>query len=949
MPRRKIPLAWGEGLDRERGLMTVSPSTFFDLRNVLLHEGKLIVRPGFSGVGEFDEVDRIVGGTALRGSKIGVVVGYSTSSQRVYTYLVSPNGQQSDLIGEWEHDQGGWGSALPRIITAEVRGQVFMAHDQELVARRAATLVYNPNQAPTLSFLSKDFTGGESAGESAAESDTGDRIRFRGVVRHLQYLFGWGWGSADETRPELIRNSLAGQPTQFEDRAYFFPGDRGDPVIACAPAGNVLLAFKRTETYAIIGYSPRNFGANLVDPRYGLVSSRAWVNVGGQTIAWSDEGPRVWGGAGPSNGIEIPLGLREWEPTDLVAEGDQLDAWGLYVPDERVALFRFGRRLYALTARVQGGWRWSWSELGFDAYCGFTLFAGVEPAVAPPGYPTYLPADGSRGEPATEPAGTYADIGVKHTNQDGDETLEIWMAEFVEAGAGEYSESVIGGAPSAYLRMDTDATTVPDASGNGRPGASVVASATDEGLFPGSLTSRVFDGDSDKRVIVARDLGDDWMDADGYYVECWVEATAAVDQAQAIVGLDFAWLRTLSDGTVQLVQRWDGAGSGFNVRTLQNPAGGNLVLAPGERWFIGFWVNNNGDPAPTPGNWIEVGGGGVSGTSTGPGGTTAKPYVDQDFIVGGGGEFTDPPPLESMLVDEVAVWAGIAAAAAEDLFDAHWAARTGVEVAEADLEWFLARSITVSPGSTQQVRVSELDSGKTYLVALRYRRGLEYNAGAEDGDDPTTWPSISQGELTTTADPPAINSATWSRTASDAERITLEIAPEAGLEDLAIQVFRRQGVAGDWTEIDEIAGTHAATFEYVDDTISGELIYQYAVSTADGALSALTQVWSGPAATPSYSYDAAAGAGYLVGFSTTDGELETELHDRYDDNGGIEAFSLRATAAATETEVESGVLSNIPSPDLTFAAKLRHKETKFTVDDYGQFGNEFNVTVPESE
>jgi hypothetical protein len=294
---------------------------------------------------------------------------------------------------------------VPRVIMTEVFGRVFMAHDQSLVTRRAPTLYYDPlTGAALLNVLTATFAGTSTesvaeSGESAESVVVANAIRFRGVVRHLAYLVGWGFGTATEVRPEMVRISMPGDPTTFDENHYWIAGDRRDPVLACGPTGvlggegAILNVWKGLETHAIFGYDRATFGIRLIDPRHGIVASRAWVNIEGFAVAWAEEGPRVWQGLGPSESLEIPLALDAWEPDDLVAEGEVADAYAFYVPRRRVAWWVFGRRVYAVTARIQGRWRWSYQTLGFASYGAMTLFEPTEEQLAPTGFPEYVPPE----------------------------------------------------------------------------------------------------------------------------------------------------------------------------------------------------------------------------------------------------------------------------------------------------------------------------------------------------------------------------------------------------------------------------------------------------------------------------------------------------------------------------------------------------------------------------
>ncbi len=409
----RVVMPFGGGLDRESGVLAMRPATFEDIQNVLLHQGKAIVRPGFNTTlslldDEGAEVSHVLQGEALESARVGVAVAYQQATEKVFVYVVAAEGTSATLIDEWVHDQGGWGSSPPVIVMAESYGNMFMAHDEPVVLNRAQTIYYDG----ALNDLQGDF---EDAGAH--------NIRFRGVVQHLNYLGGWGYGNETLDRPELVRFSVAGDPTTFQPNHYLVIGDRGVPVTNCGKAGArgiYLQVLKETSGYVIVGSSRSNFGWFEVDPNFGCLNSALSTELGGDLFAWSAEGPRAWHGLGPSEEVSIPLDLAGLEPADLVAEGELKRAFAHYIPRLRIVAFVFGRRMYALTARIEGDYKWSYWPLAFEPFCGFTLFPGSTLLEAPTGYPFYS---------ASVTGGTSSVISIANIDQDGDETLEAWVEE----------------------------------------------------------------------------------------------------------------------------------------------------------------------------------------------------------------------------------------------------------------------------------------------------------------------------------------------------------------------------------------------------------------------------------------------------------------------------------------------------------------------------------------
>jgi hypothetical protein len=471
-PILKIP--FGLGLDRETGVMTTSPSSMEDLRNVFLHEDKILMRRGFLERltltdGSGNPMTHTLAGQALRQRREAIVVGYNDVLGEVHVFAVDQSALTQTHLGEWtsgRYDDGvtppygneifplAVGSPPPKISMTEVGGRVFMAHDIADVALRARTVFVStqthgdPLSAPddTIFFLpdeSAQYVFPEEDDYTAnptplydlvtdfANSDglPDEPIHFRGVTRHLDYLVGWGWGSYDGVtgladRVEYVRFSKPAEPTVFTQMDYALVGDRGDPVVSCMPVGpsrgGSLLCFKETETYHIIGSSPATFGTFLLDQLHGMSASRAAVNVSGAVFFWSHEGPRFFDGSGPSQSLDIPLELIFPEPSSLIPEGPLDDAFAAYLPTYRVVLWVFGQRVYALTIRVGGNWKWSYWELGFPARSAWYMPpTGFGLLSAPTGFPS-SPVASSIDD-------TTADITWDNNAQTGNETVEIWI------------------------------------------------------------------------------------------------------------------------------------------------------------------------------------------------------------------------------------------------------------------------------------------------------------------------------------------------------------------------------------------------------------------------------------------------------------------------------------------------------------------------------------------
>lgn len=211
--------------------------------------------------------------------------------------------------------------------------------------------------------------------------DIGDQdgIRFRGVVEHLgAFLGGWAYGSELETRSDLVRMSMPGQPTTFRLKDYDSFGQKGDPVVGCFSTGRTLLVYKGEETWEQFGTNRSNFGKRQLDTKVGLLASRLAIVVDGACVAWSHIGPRVSDGSPPVD-LSIPLALYAPAPTDLVAEGDSVYAFAVLLPNRNELRFHFGRRYYAYSLITK---RWSYGEMNVAPTCGFLLPGGDSSSVS---------------------------------------------------------------------------------------------------------------------------------------------------------------------------------------------------------------------------------------------------------------------------------------------------------------------------------------------------------------------------------------------------------------------------------------------------------------------------------------------------------------------------------------------------------------------------------------
>lgn len=439
--RRKLPIPFGQGLDRASGVSVKQPTLFEDLRNVFLFAGKAQIRKGTEFTATLQDntpadLDMVLQLAPLRTEGAAMGVGFDTTSKEAFLNRLSILGTNAtpvpsaDTNGRLFLLDGAATFDPPVVHMVDTFGRMYIAHDEPLLASRNATRVYNPNAAPQIDDLTGDLD----------DDGISEPIKFRGITRHLSYLVGWGYGTdADQDRPDIVRVSLAGDPDIFDPRHFFKAGQRSEPVLTCRTAGNLLLVFKETETYEIFGYSPETFGIRPADTLFGCVGSRLAVTIANTVFFWSTQGPRMSSG-GESIDLAIPLDIGGPDPATLVAESDPEEAFAVYSALDRVVMWVWGRRVYALSIRMPQEIRWSYYELGANAepFSGAEFFSTLATGgggAAPVGWPRVGGADGGAlGPPPALPVSGDTSITFElHNNGGGglgsNEVLEVHVKD----------------------------------------------------------------------------------------------------------------------------------------------------------------------------------------------------------------------------------------------------------------------------------------------------------------------------------------------------------------------------------------------------------------------------------------------------------------------------------------------------------------------------------------
>lgn len=423
MSEFEVAFEFGGGLDRASGVAVASPARMRDLRNVYLYSGKVQARRGYARTDERGLVvpdgtpcDSVLALQEVRQEFSAIAVGHVAATGGVHVFRVSDVAANAEYLGQWFTARSG---VTPRVIAAEMYGKVFLAHDEPKTSRRARTIYYDSAQTPVLAALRANLA------RITPEPAPLPEVKFRGVVAHSGYLWGWGYGtSAQEHAPATLRNSKPGEPSVFEPDSSGNFGSGGDAILCCGSAGGGLMVQKGSETHLLQGYSNETFSPRLIDARYGAVASRVGVQHGGAWYTWTAEGPRVSEGGGALVDLALPLDLGGPGVAALAAEGALADGFALYVPERRLVQWYFGRRVYTLSLYDPSAPAWSYVEIPAEANCGAVL--AIPSAEAPSSAPRALAASGVGDTTAALNWSNDGDANGTADN-DGDETIEVWL------------------------------------------------------------------------------------------------------------------------------------------------------------------------------------------------------------------------------------------------------------------------------------------------------------------------------------------------------------------------------------------------------------------------------------------------------------------------------------------------------------------------------------------
>lgn len=407
-----LPVPFGSGVDRASGSTIAEGTDFRDLRNVLLHAGKAGLRQGLlrkltlsalpSGAGITDVLEV----TPLKSLGIGAAVAYNAVTRTASIWLLSGDATSAQYVADlWTVDVN---APFPKVLTADSYGKLVIAHDEAIYAFRQNTKVYDPI-AVSVTDLTADLN---TASPGALP------VKFRGVERWLNYVVGWGYGTEDDgDRPEIVRISIAADPTNFLPNYYFVAGQRGDPIVRCSRSINGLLVCKPTESYLVFGSDRATFGIKPIDDHYGIIGSHLSVTVGGINYRWAVEGPRKSDG-GPSTDIALPLDIGGTLPDALADPSIGDYAFAAYTSKEREVLFVFGRWAYVLHLKDVNNLRWSYRPFSAEIACFGELLDTGGSTLGSPLVPTVT---------AVVAGGPSLDVSYTASGAPTNERVEVWL------------------------------------------------------------------------------------------------------------------------------------------------------------------------------------------------------------------------------------------------------------------------------------------------------------------------------------------------------------------------------------------------------------------------------------------------------------------------------------------------------------------------------------------
>lgn len=258
-------------------------------------------------------------------------------------------------------------------------------------------------------------------------------------------------------------------------------------------------------------------------------------------------------------------------------------------------------------------------------------------------------------------------------------------------------------------------------------------------------------------------------------------------------------------------------------------------------------------------------------------------------------------------------------------------------------DWILEAEgdVDVDEASQQDFLLESLVTGDDYVAQIRLKRASRYRAGYLTAD-PDTWPESSRCEFTPGAlegvDAPEMVSGVWTRTATDATNIALQINAFDLTKDL--KVFRN-GV-----EIGVIEQPHVNPVAFVDlnPPLAEEHLYTAAhtVGFLDGPESLPLPVFAGPL--PPLDFELVSAIDHYGSYTVAwdaDGDVVRLQDDFLCTDVFVAAIGGDGTTTDSTREITKEV-TELPEGDtqaVTFHARIRREIDHFAVIDVSDWAD----------
>jgi hypothetical protein len=365
MARQRLPIPFGQGLDRLTGAGELDPRAFQVLENVHLYRGRMEFRKGLARQLLIAWGTDVVGLFPVQAQGLEAAIVYDAVSRDVRLYLIDSTFGTPTLAGTlWTMPADA--STPPVVSGVDAYQKLLLAHDEAIFANRQTTKVMD-----CTTFAITDLEGDLDRSSGAKP------IKFRGVFKIGNAVGGWGYGTFTlEDSPHTLRISDPGvpaSPNMFDPDVYFQVGRAGDPIIGVHQAGAGWRVAKLTEAYPFSGTSRKSYAlGKVMDEHFGLLASRLGVTVTGRCYHWTLQGPRYSDG-GPSIDLAMPLDLLNDAHSPATTEPTRMFAF--FDPDENEVVWVFDDYGYVLHLKDAEP-RWSGRPYATSLCCAGQMYQG---------------------------------------------------------------------------------------------------------------------------------------------------------------------------------------------------------------------------------------------------------------------------------------------------------------------------------------------------------------------------------------------------------------------------------------------------------------------------------------------------------------------------------------------------------------------------------------------